>query len=94
MEYKIEHKTEENRVEAIADGQVIGLIDYSMTSPEVLTIYHTEVGEENENLGIAAAMTKDLLQYVEDTGIKVRPLCPYARAYVGKHPEYQKFVAK
>jgi len=92
MDYKVVNKENDNRVEAVSEDRVIGLIDYRMTAPNELTIFHTEVGEEDEGRGIAGAMTKDLLNYAQDQGYRVRPLCPYARMYVDRHPEYQDLV--
>ncbi len=94
MEYKIENNEEANRFEARNKNQVIGLIDYRMTASDVMTVYHTEVSEDYEGQGIAAGMTKNLLEFLKDNGLKVRPLCPYAKAYIEKHPEYQDLVEK
>jgi predicted GNAT family acetyltransferase len=32
------------------------------------------------------------LDYVRAQGLKVLPLCPYAKAWIGRHPEYQDLL--
>ena len=42
--------------------------------------------------GIASALAKHVLEYAVQNQLKVQPDCPYIRAYIGKHPEYQSLV--
>lgn len=94
MEYKLVHDEEKNRMQAIAKGKTIGLIDYQMSPPKVVTIFHTEVANIYEGQGIAGEMTKKLLDFARDNEFRVRPLCPYAKAYVERHEEYQDILFK
>lgn len=94
MKYRLILDPDKNRMQAIADGKTIGLIDYRIMSANVMVIYHTEVAGMYEGQGIAADMTKTLLDFARDNGYSVRPLCPYAVAYIEEHPECQDILYK
>jgi predicted GNAT family acetyltransferase len=58
----------------------------------VLSLIHTEVPPELRRRGIADAMTRAALEYARAYGLSVRPTCPFVRAYLRRHPEYQDLV--
>jgi uncharacterized protein len=61
-------------------------LDYRL-GPGVMTIVHTEVPREIEGPGIAGALVRSALDHAERAGLKVEPLCAYARAYMDGHAE-------
>lgn len=91
MEYNVIHNEAENRFEVEIDG-LLSMVNYR-NRDGVFLVTHTGVPKELSGQGIAAAMNKALLDYVRDNGYKVRPICPYTRAYVERHPEYQDILA-
>lgn len=90
MEYKIIHNEENSRFETEVEG-LTSLVDY-IKRGDIFFVTHTEVPIKLEGKGIAAAMTKTLLNYIRDNGYKVRPICPYTKMYIQRHPEYQDIV--
>jgi predicted GNAT family acetyltransferase len=34
-----------------------------------------------------------MLELIRAEGLKVKPLCPFVKAYIGKHPEYADLLA-
>lgn len=93
--YEIVEKTEDNRFEAVADGKVVGEVDFHFTHDgKALIVSHTGVRSEYEGKGIAGALNKALLEYVKNNNLRVIPVCPYTKAYIGRHPEYEDLVAK
>lgn len=90
MEYQIEHNEAASRFEVQVEGK-LSLVDY-IKQENVLVVTHTGVPAELEGRGIAAALTKALLEYVRENNLKVRPVCPYTKAYVQKHAEYNDWV--
>lgn len=54
----------------------------------VLTIMHTEVPKELEGRGIGSALIRGVLDIARAQGLKVQPCCPFAKAYIERHPEY------
>ncbi len=54
----------------------------------VIDILHTEVPPALNGKGIGSRLVRGLLDLVRAEGVKVRPLCPFVRSYMDKHPEY------
>lgn len=92
MNIVITHNQDKSRFEALVEG-LVSVVDYVMESDNVLSVTHTGVPKELEGRGIAAQLTKSVLQYVRDKGLKIRPLCPYTAVYIEKHPEYKDLLA-
>lgn len=86
MEYQIEHNEAASRFEVRIEGK-LSLVDY-IKQENVLVVTHTGVPAELEGRGIAAALTKALLEYARGNNLKVKPVCPYTKAYIQKHSEY------
>ena len=59
----------------------------------VLTIMHTEVPTALNGKGIGSKLVRGLLELARAEGSKVKPLCPFVKAYIAKHPEYADLVA-
>ena len=59
----------------------------------VIDIMHTEVPPALNGKGIGSRLVRGLLDLVRAEGAKVRPLCPFVRSYIDKHPEYADLVA-
>ncbi len=93
MEYKIKHDSDENRFEALANQEIIGVVNY-YREDNVIVVTHTGVKSEYEGLGIAGALTKDLLSYITKNELKINPLCSYTKSYIDRHPEYQNLLNK
>ncbi|MEO8806077.1 MAG: GNAT family N-acetyltransferase [Burkholderiaceae bacterium] len=91
MKLQIEHLPERGRFQAVVEGQVC-VADYRLTDG-VLAITHTEVPSALAGRGIAAALTQAALAHASAHGLKVRPLCSYARSYMLRHPETQSLLA-
>lgn len=94
MEYQIIHNEEKSRFEAVTkNSTLVGLVDYILTD-NTMSVPHTEVNPEYEGQGIAGALTKALLEYATAKAYKVRPICPYTKVYIERHPEYSPLLAK
>ena len=49
---------------------------------------HTKVPGALGGRGIAGSLVKTILDDAAK-GLRVKPTCPYVKAYIDKHPEYQ-----
>jgi predicted GNAT family acetyltransferase len=78
--------------EAIVDGHRC-VVDYVLRD-SVMTITHTGVPDAVGGRGIAAELTKFVLDAVTEAGWKLIPACSYTAAYVRRHPEYGKLLNK
>jgi predicted GNAT family acetyltransferase len=38
--------------------------------------------------GVGSALIRGVLDFARTQGLKVKTLCPFAKAYVDRHPEY------
>jgi uncharacterized protein len=82
----VRDNTERQRFELEADGH-IAFANYKRADG-VLTMLHTEVPKELEGCGIGSALIRGVFDTARREGLKVNPLCPFAKAYIDKHPEY------
>lgn len=80
-----------HRFELDAEGHV-AFSQYKRTGG-VIDIMHTEVPPALNGKGIGSRLVRGLLDLARAEGAKVRPLCPFVRSYIDKHPEYADLVA-
>ncbi len=74
-----------SRYELNVDGHIAAA--YYTLKDHVITFTHTEVPPELGGRGIGTKLVKGALDDVQAQGLKVVPLCPFVKAYFGKHPE-------
>ena len=62
------------------DGEWIAELSY-IKSPDgkTITIDHTQVDEKLAGQGIGEQLVQAAVQYARENGLKIKPLCPYAR---------------
>jgi predicted GNAT family acetyltransferase len=58
-----------------------------------VTIPHVEAPPALRGQGVAGRLMAGLLEIIRARGQKVIPVCPYAVAFIKRHPEYQDLVA-
>ena len=76
----------------VAVGGHTANLDYELADG-VMHITHTRVPEAIGGRGIAGKLVEAAFHHARAEGWKVRPLCEYAAAWVGRHPEYSDLVA-
>jgi uncharacterized protein len=75
-----------HRFELDTDGH-IAFSEYKRADG-VLTILHTEVPKALEGRGIGSALIRGVLDAARKDGLKVVTVCPFAKSYLERHPEY------
>lgn len=81
------------RYEVRDGGDVIGFAQYRFSADGRQTIFfHTEVDEAWGGRGLAGQLVRFALDDVQGSGNRIVPECPYIRAYVGKHHDYDDIV--
>lgn len=86
------HNPQARRYEAHIDGELAGFAEYQLTD-DLVVFTHTEVDEKFEGKGVGSALARFALDDVRAAGTrKVLPLCPFIKAWIGKHPEYLDLV--
>lgn len=91
-ELEIRHNPEAHRFEADVGGG-LGIVEYIWVG-DTLIFTHTEVPEAHEGQGIGSALARYALEYVRAEGLRVRSICPYMSAFLGRHPEYQELLVR
>ena len=83
---------EASRFEARLDGELAGFAEYQLTD-QLIVFTHTEVDPAFEARGVGRALARYALDQVRDAGTrKVLPICPFIKAWIGKHPDYIPLV--
>ena len=92
MDINVVDNPSESRYGALADdGTLVGIAEYSRAG-DVVTIEHVEVVAAYEGQGIASRLTTHVLDQLRGEGARIIPRCPYAVAFLRKHPEYADLV--
>ena len=57
--------------------------------PGGIAYLHTIVPKALEGRGVGSKLVRHILDYAVQNQLKVRPDCPFVKAYIDKHAEYQ-----
>lgn len=76
-----------------ADGVVAGFAAY-VREPGRVIFTHTEVDPAFEGRGVGSALAAGALDQVRGSGDRVVPLCPFIKAYIARHPDYQDLTQR
>ncbi len=82
---------DELRYELVDGDTVVGLIRYRR-EPGALALVHTEVDAAHEGRGLGSVLVQGALDDLRARGLKLIPICPYVRTWLGRHPEYADLV--
>jgi len=92
LNYDVIDNTDEKRFEIHIEGY-IAFEDYEFFTTsqgeDGIAYTHTEVPEELGGRGIAGYLAKSILDDAAAKNLRVKPICPYIKAYIDKHAEYQ-----
>jgi predicted GNAT family acetyltransferase len=75
----------------VREGGRVAVLQYEMTG-DAITFTHTIVPRKLEGQGIGSALARTGLNYARELNLAVIPQCPFVRAYIKRHPEYQSLV--
>jgi predicted GNAT family acetyltransferase len=92
MELEVADNPAKHRYEAHADGELAGFITYR-ERPDAIELVHTEVLDEFEGHGVGSGLVQRTLDDIRGRGLALIPTCPFVKAYLERHPEYQDLVA-
>jgi len=81
---------DKKRFEIESDGH-FAFINYKETSQQIALI-HTEAEPELAGTGAAAAVLEKTLKYIQESGKKLLPYCPYVFAFIKKNQEWKRIV--
>ena len=81
-----------SRFELRVDEELAGWLDYRPAGDSII-IAHTEVLKEHEGEGHGGVLVRSALDGARDKGKTVIVMCPFAIAYIDRHPELDEFLA-
>lgn len=84
---------ESRRYAAYQDGREVGRILLSLNGEKTMVFRHVQVEEQFRGQGIAGQMLAFAMEDVKQKGLKVVPVCPYARKAFDNNEEYRAFEA-
>jgi predicted GNAT family acetyltransferase len=88
---RIADSPERKRYEAYLGTELAGFTDYHV-QPAVMTLLHTEIEPAFEGQGVGSRFVAAVLDDIRSRGLRVLPICPFVRAFLQKHPEYDDLV--
>ena len=80
------------RFEIEQDGEV-AYLEYSLAG-KVLELVHTEVPTKLQGTGAGSSLVQSALQWAREHDVKVDVICPFAAAYIKRHPEYSDLLLR
>jgi predicted GNAT family acetyltransferase len=91
MNVTVTDATDRRRYEVQVDGELAGFADYQVTA-DVMVLPHVEVLPRLEGRGLGGTLARAALDDARRRGLRVRPLCPFVRAWIARHPDYADLV--
>jgi predicted GNAT family acetyltransferase len=68
-------------------GESVAFLSYSVDDQNSMTIWHTEVPLALQHMGLGAKLVEEALQLASRDSSRLRLVCPFAKAYLDRHPE-------
>ena len=80
-----------HQYETRIEGQLARLV-YRQTGDRIV-FTHTEGPSTISRRGVGSQIVRSALDDARAQGLQVVPVCPFVRAYIERHPEYQPLLA-
>ena len=64
------------------------IMTFVFAGEDKIIIDHTEVNSGNEGKGFGKKMVNKAVEFAREKGIKILPLCPFAKSVFDKTPEF------
>jgi uncharacterized protein len=90
-ELRVEDNPERSRFEVFVGPTLAGFTDYH-AQPGLVTLLHTEIDPAFEGRGIGTRFVSGVLDDLRRRDERVLPICPFVRAFLRRHPEYEDVV--
>lgn len=75
------------------DGHVAEMT-YSRAGERIVIIDHTGVPDALRGRGIGEALVRRGVEDARAEGLSIIPLCPFAKAQIARHPEWQDVLTR
>ena len=88
-----EREGAKGRYVARAPGLPEAEMTYSVMNPTTIIIDHTGVPDEWRGKGVGRALVERGVLDARERGVKIVPLCPFAKAQIARTPEWRDVLA-
>jgi predicted GNAT family acetyltransferase len=92
-ELRVTRSPGEHKYLLLAGEHEAGYIAYAERDGEVVLL-HTEVHPVAEGRGLGSTLVRGALDDVRERELRLVPICPFVRAYLKRHPEYDDLLAR
>ncbi len=87
---EVVNNVSKHRYELAVEGHIAAT--YYKIADGVITFIHTEVPPELGGKGIGSRLIRGALDQVRADGLKVIPECPFVKAFIERHADYQDLL--
>ena len=70
------------------DGKQVAMMTFVFAGDDKIIIDHTEVNPGNNGKGYGKKLVAKAVTFAREKGIKIIPLCPFAKSVFDKTPEF------
>jgi predicted GNAT family acetyltransferase len=75
------------------NGKSVGKLDYLISAPDEITLYHTEVDEKFRGEGLGNDLVEAAVKHARQKDLKVIAKCPFARKVIEGAAEMKDVLA-
>lgn len=91
MEPEVTKQSGPERFEITLDGRPAGFAQF-VDHEGSRVFFHTEISPEFGGQGLAGVVVQQALEATREEGLRIIPVCPYVKKYVGEHDEWTEHV--
>ena len=92
MEVKQKEEDNKGAFYIDVDGVKKAEMTYSKAGDKMIIIDHTEVDDSLRGQGAGKQMVMQAVAFARENGIKIMPLCPFAKSVFDKSPELRDVI--
>ncbi|WP_025688522.1 GNAT family N-acetyltransferase [Paenibacillus zanthoxyli] len=90
----VNHDTANKRFLIRDNGAIAAEMTYVISSPELYIVDHTLVDNAYRGQGLGDKLFIAMVEYARENGIKIVPLCPFAKGRFEHYSEYADVLNK
>jgi len=92
----VQHRSGDTKGEFFIEkeGNVVAKMTYSKLGNTQMIVDHTEVSDDMRGEDLGKALVKAGVEYAREQGLKIIPLCPFAKSVIEKDPDLQDVLRK
>jgi predicted GNAT family acetyltransferase len=94
MSLEVTDEPQRHRYVARLDDAEAGFLSYQVADNVAVSLIHTQVDPAYEGHGVGGRLARFALEDARRRGWLVRPLCPFVRSWMTRHPDFDDLVIR